>query len=185
MLYKNLIINDGVVTNPNIDKVLGNLDYFVSNSQYTDVTLYITSAVRTTESQLKIINNYAYLKSVIYKPEMVEDVNKKIFIPVLGKEVYSWQRTWSKLLNIGIIVNPPFEAEVLEDYWKTINGLKVNRKGTMIKGSPHILGKAFDVSGRNGIDLTFACLDTAMKSGVGITNILIERENNALHNDIT
>ena len=184
MNYKNIILNIGVVTNEKIDKVLSNLDYFVSTSQYRDMLLYVTSAVRTSQSQLNIIRKYAKSKNVIYLNEIVEDINKKIFIPVLNREVYSWQRTWSKLLNLNIIINPPFESEVLEDYWKLVDGKNVNKKGDKIKGSPHILGKAFDVSGKLHIKETYACLDTAMRSGIGITNILVERENNAIHNDV-
>lgn len=182
-MYTNLKFNDGFISNDHIDQVLLQLDYFISRSQYRDMILRITSGVRTPDSQLRVIKGYAGTKQVFYASEISDDVNLKINIPNVGL-VYTWQRTWSKLLNLGIIVNPPIDAICIDDYYKVINGLRVNRKGILIPSSPHIKGKAFDVSGYLGMDVTFALLDTAMKSGVGIINIVSERENNCQHCDI-
>lgn len=129
--YIKLNIEDGVITNPAIDNVLANLDNFLVNSdKWSDFPIWISSGVRTPQSQLALIKSYA-IKKGLELPDLLTMDN---FIPV-----------WSKLLNVGIIINPPIDSHCIYDYWKLVNGVKVNHKGYLIPTSPHIKGTAFNV----------------------------------------
>lgn len=99
-----------------------------------------------------------------------------------GKTIYGWQLLWSKLLNIGIIINPPIEAEVLFDY---ISG-GVNKKGITIKESVHSKGLAFDISGGEDHDPSneLARVKQALEAKLpGLKGYTLERKNNCLHVD--
>lgn len=159
-----------ITTNELIDRTLINLEPLVPKS----VVLKITSGVRTPGDQLMIIAKYALVKGIIFPEFEAGDVNSKVIIE--GKLLYKWQRTWSQLLNIGIIINPPLAAEVLFDYIK--NGK--NKKGQIIQPSPHFTGRAFDIGGSSGINKVIPILIEAVKQGI-IKDYLVERANNCLH----
>jgi len=93
--------------------------------------------------------------------------------------LYVWQMAWSNLLNVGVIINPPYPAKVLMDYIR--NG--VNRKGATINQTPHASGIAFNIGGgANGItDEAIPVKDAADSKMPGLLNYLLERENNAIH----
>ncbi len=167
------------ISNEKLDKVINNLDeYMKKTPKWSNFNIELTSGYRTPEVQLTIIESYA-IKNKIKFPEFDPyNVSKKVIVD--GKNVYCWQRTWSKLLNIGIIVNPCFDAECLFDY--IVGG--VNKKGQIIKQSTHMQGRAFDMSGNVGLDKEKELIEDAMKAGVGIISYLIERNNNAAHCNI-
>jgi hypothetical protein len=99
-----------------------------------------------------------------------------------GKKIATWQRAWSRLLNKGIIVNPPLEAECLFDYFR--NG--VNKKGQKIGMSPHYYGKAFDISGGedyNPVNETEVIKHALADKLKGLKGYLLERKQNCLHVD--
>jgi hypothetical protein len=174
-----LIVNKGVVMTPIIEPVIVALDEYFREA---NKKAYVTSGLRNPESQLTIIRSY--LKNKGYEKHFPDafayEVDKMVEDPKHG-EIYAWQLGWSKLLNIGVIINPPKLSYPLMDYFR--NG--INKKGVLINGSPHFKGTAFDIGGGvNGITDETAILMKAMKDGVlGLVNILPERENNANHCD--
>jgi hypothetical protein len=176
---KFLIVKPGVVLTPIIEPVIIALEpYFEKANKIS----YVTSGKRNPESQLQIIRGYIEKKGLKdqYPEAFGKGVNDKITHPQYGS-IYTWQLGWSKLLNIGVIINPPCSAACLLDYIRD----GVNKKGRIINGSPHFNGTAFDVGGgENGVADETAILKEAMAAGVqGLTNILPERENNANHCD--
>jgi len=95
--------------------------------------------------------------------------------------VYGWQLGWSKLLNIGVIVNPPYPAKVLLDYYR--RGSKENRKGTVIGVSPHFKGTAFDIRGGKNLQEKSDVIKNSMGKVAGLKGYLIEPKNNCVHVD--
>jgi len=173
---KFLIVKPSVVLTRHISRVIYELDgYFAA----AGLEAYVTSGLRDANSQLRIIRN-ALTKHHLADayPEVFEDINKKILWE--GKEVYGWQPGWSKLLNIGYVVNPPFPAEVLMNYYRP--GSTVNSKGNIIQASPHYRGTAFDIGGgSNGVSDELAVIEKAKVRG--LKSYLVERTNNAIHVD--
>lgn len=167
-------IRPGVRTTDVIMQVIEDLDPFTG-----DLILDITSGVRTPDEQLSIIGKYAAVQGVSFPEYEAGNLYEKVLVPYREKDVYRWQRVWSALLNRGIIINPPLAAEVLDDYFRD----GVNRLGQTIPGSPHYGGKAFDISGRPGLEKIVGVLATAKLAGVGIKGWLVERNNNAVHVD--
>lgn len=160
-----------------------------------DLTLEITSGFRGPKKQLEIIADYAKKKNISF-PEFntIAPVDLKVPLSSLvprppsgiaseaKQSIYHWQRTWSKLLSSGVIINPPIAAELLSDHWITnAKGDKINRRGAIYPTTPHIRGTAFDISGKAGIDKITKTLDAAKTAGAPIANYVIERENNAVH----
>lgn len=176
---KFLRIRQGVVLTPRIDDVIYRLEgYF----QVANCVSYVTSGLRDASGQLRIIRT-ALINNRLQDQyqEAFADVNTKF---MYGEEfVWSWQPGWSKLLNIGFIVNPPFEAKVLMDYYRP--GSTENRKGNVIGPTPHATGKSFDVGGgSNGLTDEFRIIKDAIDDGFqGIKGYLLERNNNCLHID--
>lgn len=177
---KFLRLKPGVVRTLSTDIVIVKLDpYFEEKNQ----TAYVTSIRRLPEDQLRIIQSYARQYGVDKEfPEVINcEVNSKIIVNT--KEVYKWQRAWSRLLNKGVIINPPIAAECLFDYYK--NG--VNKKGEIIQPSTHFYETAFDIGGMGGEDKTpndeLEIISGAMAQdpNLGITSFLLERNNNCLH----
>lgn len=175
---KYLIVLPKVVLTNHIDPVIHELDdYF----QKVELTAYVTSGLRDANSQLRIIRNEINKRGLeVAYPEAFEDINKKIMYE--GMEVFAWQPAWSKLLNIGFVVNPPFPAEALMNYYRP--GTTTNSKGKIIQSSPHYRGTAFDIGGgSNGISDELAVLESAKGKVKGLKDYLVERTNNAIHID--
>lgn len=173
----NYFIRPGVVTTPTIIDTLDAIAPFAFGT-----VLDVTSGLRTPEQQLAIIGKYAAFNGTFFPEYEPGNVHDKVLVPDAGRELYRWQRTWSRLLLLGIIVNPPLAAEVLEDYIRD----GVNKKGELIQGSPHYTGHAFDLSGgRNGVNMQElkTILHGAKEAGAPIRRFLVERQNNAIHVD--
>lgn len=173
---KFLIVRSNVVLTEHIDEVIFTLDPYFEKA---NLKAYVTSGLRDALAQLRIIRNGITKYKLANKyPETFEDINKKIVFE--GKEVYGWQPGWSKLLNLGYVVNPPFPAEALMNYFRP--GSTENSKGRMIQASPHYRGTAFDIGGgANGINDELAVLQGATVPGM--KGFLVERTNNAIHVD--
>jgi hypothetical protein len=176
---KHLRVREGVALTQRIDKVIAGLDPYFEKA---NVISYVTSGVRDAASQLRIIraaliNN----KLADQYQEAFNDLNSKMIFD--GEEVYGWQPGWSKLLNIGYIVNPPLSAKVLMDYYRP--GSTENKKGKIIGPTPHASGGAFDIGGgANGLTDEFKVIKEAISDGFdGIKSYLLERNNNCLHVD--
>lgn len=175
---KFLKVKEGVVLTPIIDRVITALDPY-----FEKCPSWVTSGLRTPEDQLRIIRNA--LKARGLSNEFKEAFDKGLTDKVTfkGKTVYAWQPGWSKLLNVGYIVNPPYTAEVLFDYYRP--GSAENRKGKMIGPTPHKDGTAFDVGGgADGIKGELACIEKAKADKLaGLKGYLAEHGNNAVHCD--
>jgi hypothetical protein len=132
------------------------------------------------EQQLDLIRQYAQLKGVVHQfPSILAaQLRKKIWYNTVS--VYEWQPAWSRLLEIGVIINPPLAAAALFDYIRD----GVNKKGQIIGASPHFAGHAFDIGGGpDGIDDELRIVTKAMPDIQALTHIVVERENNCLHVD--
>jgi hypothetical protein len=176
---KFLIVRSGVKLTPIIEPVICALDkYFEAINKKA----LVTSGERNPADQLQIIRGYLLNKGLKdqFHEAFSKGVDDKVVTETYG-EIYTWQLGWSKLLNIGVIINPPKQAACLLDYLR--NG--VNKKGLIINGSPHFRGTAFDIGGNdNGISDELPAIQKALADKLpGLVGHLPERENNAIHCD--
>jgi hypothetical protein len=172
-----------VESTPVIDAVLAELEPFAAEA---GVKMVITSGLRDPQDQLRVIAGYAAEHGVSFPEFDANDPHKKVRLAD-GRDVYAWQRTWSRLLFIGIVINPPLAAECLEDYIRP-NG--ENMKGKLLQGSVHGNGKAFDEQAdgnlkdaQDEVPKKIAVLEKAKAAGVKIKGWKVERKNNAIHVD--
>lgn len=174
--YKKAILND--YTNSKltaIDK------YWPPNSEI------VTSVIRTSEDSLRIIRQYLHSKNLarVHPEAMTCEISE-----LNESNYFVWQKGWSNLLNIGIIVNPPLPAICLMDYFR--DGLdergqpiKINKKGQVIGQSPHIpdpknpMKGAADLSGLDSLTIVKRLAEDKM-----IRGFLVERANNCIHLDL-
>lgn len=164
---KNLIVTKSIKLTPTLEKVLKEIDSYWEGKKET-----VTSGLRDEEDQLRIIRKYLTAKGLKYPEAMTCKVTDKVIVK--GEERYAWQEAWSALLNKGVIINPPYPAACLMDYWRG----GVNKKGLPIGQSPHTRGRAFDISGTDSLPIVEKLLkDKKIKS------YLLERENNCIHID--
>jgi hypothetical protein len=164
---KNLKVANTVVLNEKLDDFLAEVD------SYWTFPETVTSGVRVPDDQMRIIRQYLIAKGLDSKyPEaMTCNIRDKY----VQNGHYVWQMAWSSLLNKGVIINPPYPAEVLMDYYR--NGM--NKKGQVIGQSPHTRGTAFDISGLDSLPIIKKLLMDGKIKGY-----LVERENNCIHVDI-
>lgn len=164
---KNLLVPEKVVLNERLNSTLCAIDKYWPPKGET-----VTSGVRTPEDSLRIIRNYLKSKGLSLKyPEAMTceltDENPD--------GTYVWQKAWSNLLNIGVIINPPMPAACLMDYFR--NG--VNKIGQVINQSPHVRGTSIDLSGTDSEVIVKRLVEDKM-----IRGYLVERENNCIHIDV-
>ncbi len=170
-----LIVRPGVTLTDTIDPVIAALDPYFEGRH-----AYVTSGLRTKESQLEVIRQYAKLKGVAkeFPTILTATVDAKAMFD--GRSVFAWQTAWSRLLEKGVLVNPPVAASPLFDY---VRG-GVNKKGAIIMPSPHIRGTAFDIGGgADGIEDERAIIALAVGHVPGLLRVTPERENDAIHID--
>ena len=181
---KNLTVRAGVHLTPTITRTIELMDRFFENEPSE-----ITSGLRTTEEQLGIIiKKIARHKIDTEFNEFMNGVrnhwamNYIVHVPEINRDLYWWQRAWSKLLNIGDIVNPPYPAEVMFDYFRP--GSDVNKRGEIIQISNHSRGHSFDIGGGERYMEKGKRVVDAINSGeCFIKGWLPERINNAYHID--
>lgn len=175
---KFLIVKKNVILTPHIIPVIVALD---PEFEAANLIAYVTSGLRGPKDQLRIIRNELNERNLSqYYQDAFEDIGKKIQFE--GEEVYAWQPGWSKLLSVGFIVNPPYPAKVLMDYYRP--GSSENRKGKIIGATPHAYGTAFDVGGGpDGVTNEAQVIEKAKSKIPGLKGYLIERNNNAIHCD--
>jgi hypothetical protein len=133
----------------------------------------VTSVIREPEDSLRIIRQF--LRSEGLSNKYPDAMTCGILDKIPGTNQYVWQMAWSNLLNIGIIINPPYEAVCLMDYFR--NG--VNKKGHKIGQSPHVRKTAFDLSGLDSLTIVKRIVEDKL-----IRGYLVERKQNCLHCDI-
>jgi len=172
-----LIVRPGVKLTPIIEPVIIALDEYFAKHK---LQAFVTSGLRDANAQLAVVRQYLTKKGLDKQHQAtmlckVDDKNPD--------GTYVWQMAWSNLLNVGVIINPPYRAICLMNY---INKKGINRKGSYINQTPHAAGRAFDVGGgSNGIMDELAVLTEALKDKKipGLKSFLAERVNNALHVD--
>jgi peptidoglycan hydrolase-like protein with peptidoglycan-binding domain len=152
-----ITISSSVVTNPLIDQVVKELDGYFGKA---NLKVTLTSAVRTPEVQLGIIQRAAARYGIDKKYPSIKTATVD--------NVESWLNSWDELLNYKkYIVNPPKPAT------SRITGREIGI-------SPHMKGQAIDLSGAN-LDSIAAVVRTYCQQGGALSQILIERSNNAVH----
>lgn len=173
-----LIVLPKVVLTPVIEPVIVRLD---EEYRKAGKTSFVTSGLRTPLNQLQIIQDYLERKGLAAKYPIAMTCKVDDTMEYEKKDIFKWQLGWSKLLEIGVIINPPKRAQVLSNY---ITKAGVNRKGHWINPSPHFKGICFDVGGGdNGIADETALTQPLVGVIPGLVSILPERENNCLHHD--
>ena len=174
-----LLIKDNVILTEHIRPVISDLDEYFEKA---NVTAWVTSGLRRPVDQLRIIRNELNRRGLSQQyQDAFEDIGKKIQYE--GEEVYAWQPGWSRLLKDGFIVNPPYPAVALMDYYRP--GSQENRKGKLIGDSPHTRGVSFDIGGGvNGVTDEAKVIEKAMGKVKGLKGYLIERNNNCVHVDV-
>lgn len=175
---KFLLIKQSVVLTEHITPVIEALDKYFEEAR---LIAYVTSGLRSPEDQLRIIQNQLKARGLDkYYPEAFGHIGGKYIFQ--GQSVWNWQPGWSKLLSVGFIVNPPYPATVLMDYYRP--GNSVNKKGQLIGDSPHTRGLAFDIGGaQDGVVNEAQVIEKAKGKVKGLKGYLVERNNNAIHVD--
>lgn len=171
---------EGVKRTPAIDRTVQLLD-----SYFDGCPSWVTSGLRSPEDQVAIIMEKAKRHGISgdFQEFSSPDIYPAKHELIDGKPLFWWQRTWSKLLSLGDIVNPPLPAECLSDYFRP--GSHENKKGQIIPLSPHQRGLAFDIGGQEDLLGRAKRVMKAFQSGeCFIVEYLVENVNNALHCDV-
>ncbi len=179
-VFKNewLQVRRGVRMTPTIEPVILALDAYFKEA---NLKATVTSGERTSGDQLTIIRNYSASSKVDIEFPEIKTCGVLDKIDFGSEKLFTWQRAWSRLLNVGIIVNPPLDARCLFDYVRD----GVNKKGQTIGKSPHYYGRAFDIGGGLDHDPTneLAVIKAAIGKVKGLKGYLLERKQNCLHVD--
>lgn len=152
-----IAIRSGVKLTPETEKAVRQLD---GHFRRANLQVTLTSGYRTPEDQLRIIRDQAIKRGI----------NRQY--PSIGTatvdKVESWLGAWDELLNRhGYVVNPPRDA--------------CSRiTGKCYQPSPHTRGVAFDLSGAD-LDRIAGVVREYCRQGGPISQILVERTNNAVH----
>ena len=181
---KFLRVKPGVVLTPVIEPTIVDLE---QDFAAAGIVAWVTSGKRGPEDQLRIIREALLKRKMdnIYPDTFKCGITDKVSYN--GRMIFGWQLGWSALLNAGFVVNPPFEAEALLDYYRP--GSRTNSKGRMIGQSPHLKGTAFDIGGgSDGISGITTNELSVMKKALarkakGLKGYLPEHANNAIHCD--
>ena len=165
-----------------VDPVIYRLDPFFERANLRGE---VSRALVTSSSQLALIRRQVQVQGLLPRYPEIEHAHLDDRVWWHDQFVYAWQPGWSALLNVGYIINPPRPAECLMDYWR--NG--VNKKGQVIRESPHQRGTAFDIrgsTGEPGIVDELRVVERAIASGEfpDIAGILPEHKNGCVHVDV-
>lgn len=174
---KFLRVKPGVRLSPQMIPVIVGLDSYF---EAAGLIAYVTSGIRNSMDQLNTIIKYCKRYGV---DKEFPDVLTCMPADKVGKE-YVWQPAWSRLLNIGVIINPPYPAVVLYDYF---DENKRNKKGQVIGHSPHYYGNGVDIGGGVDHDITNELIPVqrALAEGLpGLRGYKKERKNNCVHLDV-
>ena len=177
-----LRVNPDVVLSPAIEPVIVALDGEFERAQ---LLAFVTSGVRDRQKQLAAIRNYAMdngLRAEFPVLNGSADLDAQV---VVGTQMFPlWQVLWSRLLTMGVLINPPQRAPVLFRYQHPVRKVWIE-PGTVIPASAHFYGTAFDVGARTQLDEKLAVIETAKLTGrvQGIIGITPEHANHAIHID--
>ena len=175
-------IKKGAVLDANQKKIIARIEKFCGKNR-----LKVTRGHSMPQEQLAIIERFGNDHGCIF-PEFVSNgpVDLKVVLAGLGL-VYHWQRTWSRLLHMGVVVNPPLSAPCLDDYTRPSGE---NMKGKLIDESAHISGQkngcwpmdfSCKVNGVPNFGLVTVILEKAKAGGAGIQDIRVEHGNGCVH----
>jgi peptidoglycan hydrolase-like protein with peptidoglycan-binding domain len=152
-----ITIRSGVQLNPATETAVRGLDVHFKRA---NLPVTLTSAVRSAESQLNIIRSESSKRGIDQKYPAIRTATVD--------NIESWRGAWDELLNRhGFIVNPPKSTT------SRITGRAYNP-------SPHIAGTAMDFSGAD-LDRIADVVRGYCREGGQVSQILIERTNNAVH----
>lgn len=152
-----IAIRSGVKLTPETDKAVRELD---GHFRCANLRVTLTSGYRSPEDQLRIIRDQAIKRGINRQYPSIETATVD--------NVESWLGAWDELLNRhGYVVNPPRDAS------SRITGKRY-------QPSPHTRGVAFDLSGAD-LDRIAGVVREYCRQGGPISQILIERTNNAVH----
>jgi len=173
---------EGAVFDGNQIEVLARIEQFT-----TGLELTATRGHSTPQEQLATLEKYARANKVLHQEFMPgAPVDVKTNVPGVGL-VYHWQRTISRLLHIGVVVNGPARFICLEDYTRPTGE---QMKGKIIEASAHITGESNGlypidfsqkVNGTPNITLVESIMIKAKAAGAGIRFIKVEVKNGCVH----
>lgn len=180
----NLSIDPGVILTPSISRTIELMD-----KHFKGEPSKISSGLRTPHDQIRIITEKLVRHG--HADEFLEfsqgrknnwSADTTVHLPDIDRDLFWWQRGWSRLLNLGDIINPPVPAEVMFDYFRP--GNPKNKKGEVIQISPHQRGTAFDIRGEGSLLEKSKCVVKAVEArDCFIKSWLLEHVNNACHID--
>lgn len=171
-----------------IDPVIAQLDEWF---QKFNATAFVTSGLRDAQKQINIIQKLAREHGVEKEFPEIRGATLDGQTMFAGRLVPAWAPAWSRLLNLGVIVNPPKPAATLFDYYRRDSSsgeLKLYKPaGHNIGTSPHFNGTAFDIGGGENkkVDEELAPIRAAFESGTvkHFKGYLVEHDNNCIHCD--
>ncbi|MEK6744279.1 MAG: hypothetical protein AABZ15_11735 [Nitrospirota bacterium] len=172
-------ISDSAVLDDKQRRVIAKIEPFT-----TGLDLRVTRGHSTPLSQLSTIAKLAKEYKVSFPEFSQDNVDEMVEVPGVGL-VYRWQRTHSRLLHIGVIVNPPRTCTILESY---VRPTGEEMLGKLMDPSPHITSDPIDfsqkVNGVPNIKLAARILTRAKAAGAGIKYVKIENVNGCCHCDL-
>lgn len=181
-----ITIRESAILDDNQKKIIFNVQPFT-----VGLDMEVTRGHDTPRGQLQTIAKYAKQNGV-YFPEFdpeIEDIGAIVDIPTVGR-VKTWERTWGKLLNIGVIINPPQTGTC---YFPYVRPSGEQMLGKTIDPSPHIkplndpnpcpIDWSIKVNGVANIVLAQKILNKAKEAGAGIRKIVPESRNGCIHTD--
>lgn len=180
-----LKVRKGVTLTNIIDPVIAALDTWFGAVQHP---AWVSSGKRDENDQLRIIKNLALENQLGTEYDFIASMTLDSVREWGGQRVPEWAIVWSKLLNIGVIVNPPRRQKTLMDYNRideSTGKLTLYKPpGYEIGASGHFTGQDFDIAGaENGISDEVSIVEAAMKSSTipGLKSYVLERKNNCVH----
>lgn len=172
-------ISDSAVLDDKQRRVIAAIEPFT-----TGLDLRVTRGHSTPQDQLTTIAKLARTHKIKFPEFQAGNVDGMVEVPGVGL-VYRWQRTHSRLLHIGAVVNPPRTCTILESY---VRATGEEMLGKLMDPSPHITSDPIDFSQKvNGIPNITLCaniLARAKSAGAGIKYIKIEKVNGCCHCDL-
>lgn len=182
-----LTVGKNVVLTNIIDPVIAELDPWF---EQFGVRAVITSGLRDAQRQLMIIQHLAEQHGIDQEFPEIRRATLDGITNFAAQAVPVWAPAWSRLLNLGVIVNPPKPCVTLFDYNRRDASGKLTRyrrAGYRIGTSPHFEGTAFDVGGGANKKITeeLAPVKAAFESREikWLKGYLPEHDNNAIHCD--
>ena len=182
-----LRVKKGVILTPIIDPVIVGLEKWFAAVQHP---AFVTSAKRDEYGQLRTIIDLALEHQLGVEFDFLGSLTLDAQRTFEGQLVPSWAIIWSRLLNLGVIINPPRTQKTLMDYNKVDESsghLSLYKPpGYEIGPSAHFRGTAFDIGGgEGGISNELSVIQAALNSKqvTGLKGCTIERKNNCVHCD--